>query len=161
MNNWSARDIQAWEYVPLGPFLAKNFCTTISAWVVMPDALAPFTVEGLEPGDRKTLLPYLQEAKTKNVYDITLTVDLTTSAQNTTQIVETNSKYLLYSFPQMLTHHTVGGCPIRVGDLIASGTISGLTVDSRGALIEQTTNGKEPIMLDGGGKRSFLERTST
>ncbi|OBT71179.1 hypothetical protein VF21_10095 [Pseudogymnoascus sp. 05NY08] len=157
MNDWPARDIQAWEYVPLGPFLSKSFATTISPWIVLPSALEPFRAEGLSPGNRTTLLPYLREERAANVYDIDLAVDLATKEGQKTRLVETNGKHLLYSFQQMLAHHTVGGCPMRAGDLLGSGTISGLTKESRGALIEQTTNGKEPVKLDGEVERSFLQ----
>lgn len=156
MNDWSARDIQAWEYVPLGPFLAKNFGTTISAWVVLTDALEPFLAQGLEPGDRTTLLPYLQEGKAANVYDIDLSVDLTTPAGKTTTIGKTKSTNLLYSYAQMIAHHTVSGCPMRTGDLLGSGTISGLEANERGALLEMTTGGKNPVTLVDGEQRTFL-----
>ena len=158
MNDWSARDIQAWEYIPLGPFLAKNFATTISPWIVLADALEPSFTQGLEPGDRDTLLPYLrQPQKPNNVYDISLTVSLTTETGSTTTITKTNAKHLLYSYPQMITHHTIGGCEMRTGDLLGSGTISGLEVAERGALLEMNGNGKIPIKLEGGEERMFLE----
>ena len=115
MDDWSARDIQRWEYVPLGHFLEKNFGTTISAWIVLPDALEPFLTEGLEPGDRQTLLPYLREEKRANVHDIDLSVELTTKAGITSTVARTNAKHLLYSFPQMMAHHTVNGCLMRRG----------------------------------------------
>lgn len=116
LNDWSARDIQAWEYVPLGPFLSKSFGTTISPWVVLPCALEPFLDVGLAPGDREELLPYLRERNAANVYNIELEVDLTTKAGNTTTITKTNAKQLLYSYAQMVAHHSVSGCPMRVGD---------------------------------------------
>jgi fumarylacetoacetase len=161
LNDWSARDVQAWEYVPLGPFLAKNFGTTISAWVVLTSALQPFLAEGLEKGNRDILLPYLQEDVEKNVYDITLTVDLKTKGGTTKTITKTNAKNLLYSYPQMLAHHSVTGCPMKVGDLLGSGTISGLEKESRGSFLEQTTNGKEPIEVGDGETRAFLEDGDT
>lgn len=124
---------------------------------MLPAALEPFRTEGLSPGDRTTLLPYLREERAANVYDINLAVNLATEEGQTTRLVETNGKHLLYSFQQMLAHHTVGGCPMRAGDLLGSGTISGLTKKSRGALIEQTTNGKEPVKLHGEVERAFLQ----
>ncbi|KAI9731623.1 MAG: hypothetical protein M1818_007753 [Claussenomyces sp. TS43310] len=157
LNDWSARDIQAWEYVPLGPFLSKSFGTTISPWVVLTDALEPFLDFGLAPGNRDSLLPYLKEKSEKNVYNIELTADLKTKAGNTTRITKTSSKNLLYSFPQMLAHHAVGGCPMKVGDLLGSGTISGPEPGTLGSLLEQTNNGKELIEVSGGERRTFLE----
>ncbi|RDW62466.1 hypothetical protein BP6252_11899 [Coleophoma cylindrospora] len=157
MNDWSARDIQAWEYVPLGPFLSKNFGTTISPWVVLIDALEPFLAQGLEPGDRDNLLEYLQEGKRENIYDIKLEVDLTTPNGGCQTIAKTNATNLLYSYPQMIAHHTIGGCAMRTGDLLGSGTISGLEVTERGALLEMNENGKVPVKLNGGEERMFLE----
>ncbi len=157
LNDWSARDIQAWEYVPLGPFLSKNFGTTVSPWVVLTCALEPFLDVGLAPGNREELLPYLRENCAANVYNIELEVDLTTKAGNTTTITKTNAKQLLYSYSQMVAHHSVGGCPMKVGDLLGSGTISGETRESLGSLLEQSLNGKEAIKLNGGEERMFLE----
>lgn len=155
MNDWSARDIQAWEYVPLGPFGAKNFGTTISTWVVLADALEPFTAKGLENDNE--LLPYLQEPKENNMYDIELQVDIKTPSGTTTTLSQTSSRNLLFSFPQMVTHHTVTGCPMAVGDLLGSGTISGTEQNQRGSLLEQNENGKVKIQLNGGEERGFLE----
>lgn len=155
MNDWSARDIQAWEYVPLGPFNAKNFGTTISAWVVLAETLEPFLAKGLE--NDSELLPYLREKKTKNVYDIKLQVDLKTKSGNSATLSKTSSRNLLWSFPQMLTHHSITGCPMQVGDLLGSGTISGLEPSERGSLLEQNDNGKTSIKLTGGEERKFLE----
>ncbi|KAF2034925.1 fumarylacetoacetate hydrolase FahA [Setomelanomma holmii] len=155
MNDWSARDIQAWEYVPLGPFNAKNFSTTISTWVVLADALEPFKVKGLE--NDAEVLPYLKEKEEKSVYDINLEVDVKTSTGNTTTISKVNAQNLLWSFPQMLAHHTITGCPFNPGDLLGSGTISGATAKEYGSFIEQSQNGKEPIVLSEGEKRTFLE----
>ncbi|ORY13682.1 fumarylacetoacetate hydrolase FahA [Clohesyomyces aquaticus] len=154
MNDWSARDIQAWEYVPLGPFNAKNFGTTISAWVVLADALAPFKTKGLE--NDSEVLPYLKEKDEKTFYDIKLQVDLKTPTGNSTTISKTSSRNLLWSFPQMLAHHSITGCPMQVGDLLGSGTISGLEPGERGSLLEQNENGKTSIMLSGGDERKFL-----
>jgi fumarylacetoacetase len=155
MNDWSARDIQAWEYVPLGPFNAKNFGTTISPWVVLLDALEPFKTKGLE--NDAEILPYLREGSEKSFYDINLQVDLKTKNGNPSTITKTSSRNLLWSFPQMLTHHSITGCPMQVGDLIGSGTISGLETSERGSLLEQNENGKTPIRLSGGEERKFLE----
>ncbi|KAK1146300.1 hypothetical protein N8T08_003087 [Aspergillus melleus] len=160
MNDWSARDIQAWEYVPLGPFNAKNFATTITPWVVLLDALEPFRSAGLEPGDRDSLLPYLQEKKAANVYDIPLEVELTSAGGKHTLVSQSNAKNLLYSFPQMLAHHTITGCNMNPGDLLGSGTISGTEPKTQGSLLEQT-NGKSPITLADGSERIFLEDGDT
>ncbi|KAI9653313.1 MAG: hypothetical protein M1821_007637 [Bathelium mastoideum] len=159
MNDWSARDIQAWEYVPLGPFNAKNFGTTISPWVVLFEALEPFFTKGL-PNETE-LLPYLKEKREDNMYDIQLEVDLTTKSGKTTTITRTSSKNLLFSFPQMLAHHSITGCPMNVGDLLGSGTISGTQPSERGALLEQTWNGRDPIKLKDGEERIFLEDGDT
>ncbi|PGG96670.1 fumarylacetoacetase [Blastomyces parvus] len=154
MNDWSARDIQAWEYVPLGPFNAKNFATTITPWVVLMDALEPFRTSGLEPGN--PLLPYLQEKKEENVYDIHLEVHLVANGKDS-RIAESNSKNLLFSFPQMLAHHSITGCNMRTGDLLGSGTISGDRPGTLGSLLENTNGGKNPIKLADGSERVFLQ----
>lgn len=159
LNDWSARDIQAWEYVPLGPFNAKNFASTISPWVVLTDALEPFRSEGIK--NENELLPYLQEKQTKNVFDIRLQVELTPANGTPTVISNSNGKHLLYSFPQMLAHHTIGGCPMKVGDLIGSGTISGTEPGTQGAMVEITKGGKETIKLEGGTERKFLQDGDT
>jgi fumarylacetoacetase len=158
MNDWSARDIQAWEYVPLGPFGSKNFGTTISPWVVLPDALEPFRAEKLQSDGDGGVLEYLRESKKDTVYDINLEVELKTKDSTTpTTICKTNSKNLLYSFPQMLAHHSVTGCNMNTGDLLGSGTISGTETGSVGSLLEKTKSGKEPIKLADGSSRTFLE----
>ncbi|EEH09572.1 fumarylacetoacetase [Histoplasma capsulatum G186AR] len=154
MNDWSARDIQAWEYIPLGPFNAKNFATTITPWVVLMDALEPFRTQGLEPG--KPLLPYLQEKKIENVYDIPLEVHLVVDGKDT-KIAESNSKNLLFSFSQMLAHHSITGCNMRTGDLLGSGTISGDRPGTLGSFLENTNGGKNPIKLADGSERVFLQ----
>lgn len=159
LNDWSARDIQAWEYVPLGPFNAKNFASTISPWIVLIDALEPFRAEGIK--NENELLPYLQEKNPKNVFDIRLQFELTPEGGKPSIISNSNGKYLLYSFPQMLAHHTIGGCPMNVGDLLGSGTISGTELGSQGAMIEITKGGKEAIVLEGGGERKFLQDGDT
>ena len=159
MNDWSARDIQAWEYVPLGPFNSKNFGTTISAWVVLIDALEPFASYGIT-NDTK-LLPYLDERDRKSHYAIDLSVTLTTNEDSSSNIGKTTAKNLLFSFPQMLAHHTIGGCPFNVGDLMGSGTISGESKDQKGCLLEQTDGGKTEITLEGGETRKFLQDGDT
>ncbi|KAL4949275.1 hypothetical protein BDW69DRAFT_202945 [Aspergillus filifer] len=160
MNDWSARDIQAWEYVPLGPFNAKNFGTTITPWVVLTDALEPFRTVGLEPGNRESLLPYLREKRAENAYDIPLQVEVTNAGGKPTVISNSNAKNLLYSFPQMLAHHTITGCNLNTGDLLGSGTISGKDKQTEGSFLEQT-NGKTPIKLADGSERFFLEDGDT
>lgn len=155
MNDWSARDVQAWEAVPLGPFNAKNFGTSVSAWVVLMEALEPFRAARLESD--VAVLPYLAEREAKSVYDIRLQVDLTTEAGGTTTITRGTARDLLFSFPQMIAHHTVSGCPLSVGDLLGSGTISGTDPGSCGSLLEQTQGGKRRIELSGGESRLFLE----
>ncbi|KAK4939251.1 hypothetical protein LTR10_020448 [Elasticomyces elasticus] len=159
VNDWSARDVQAWEYVPLGPFIAKNFATTISAWVVLADALEPFLTSSLQR-DRQ-MLPYLQEKRVENVWDIQLQVDLKPSDGPTSTITRTSAKNVVWSFAQMLAHHSVGGCNMRVGDLLASGTISGTEPGTQGSLVEQSKGGKEVIKLNGGLERKFLEDGDT
>lgn len=154
MNDWSARDIQAWEYVPLGPFNSKNFGTSISAWVLLMDALEPFATTGIENDTQ--VLPYLDEGGRKSHYNIDLSFLLTPEGGKETTLARTSATQLLFSFPQMLAHHTVGGCPFNVGDLMGSGTISGKTKAEKGALLEQTENGKESIELEDGEKRTFL-----
>lgn len=159
MNDWSARDIQAWEMVPLGPFNGKNFGTTISPWVVLMDALEPFKEASL-PNDA-TVLPYLQSPEPKPVYGIELQVELTPHSGETAVTSKTNGRNLLYSFPQMLAHHTVGGCPFNVGDLLGSGTISGSKDYTFGSFLEQTRGGKESFSLPDGTQRKFLEDGDT
>lgn len=158
LNDWSARDIQTWEYVPLGPFNAKNFGSTISPWVVTMDALEPFRTTGIK--NETQILPYLQEKK-ESLFDIRLSVELGAADQPLTSILNSNGKHLLFSFPQMLAHHSVGGCPMRVGDLLGSGTISGEEVGSEGSLLELSKGGKESIKLQGGGERKFLQDGDT
>ncbi|PSN73042.1 fumarylacetoacetate hydrolase FahA [Corynespora cassiicola Philippines] len=155
MNDWSARDIQAWEYVPLGPFNAKNFGTTISPWVVLADALEPFKTKGID--NDTEILPYLKEKNEKSVYDIQLQVDLKTQSGNSSTITKVSGKHLLWSFPQMIAHHTITGCPLQPGDLLGSGTISGTTPEEFGSLLEQTQNGKSTVSLNGKEERKFLE----
>ena len=158
LNDWSARDIQTWEYVPLGPFNAKNFGTTISPWVVTMDALEPFRTTGIKNDTQ--ILPYLQEKK-ESLFDIRLSVGLGATDQAVTNILNSNGKHLLFSFPQMLAHHSIGGCPMRVGDLLGSGTISGTEPGSQGSLLELSKGGKETIKLEGGAERTFLQDGDT
>ena len=155
LNDWSARDIQAWEYVPLGPFLAKNFATSISPWVVTLEALEPFRCAG--PVQHPTPLPYLQ-ASGPAAYDIQLEVLLQTEKmERPARISHSNFKYLYWSLAQQLAHHTVNGCNLRPGDLLASGTISGSTPDSYGSLLELAWRGSKPLTLPSGEQRSFLQ----
>jgi fumarylacetoacetase len=166
MNDWSARDIQAWEYVPLGPFNSKNFGTTISPWVVLFDALEPFKTHGASGAavgndpEESSLLPYLCEPRKDTAYDIQLQIEIKPADSKTGTVVsKTNAKNLLYSFPQMLAHHTVTGCNANTGDLLGSGTISGPEPGTLGSLLEETKNGKEPLKLKGsdGSDKFFLQ----
>ncbi|MCX7209067.1 MAG: fumarylacetoacetase [Burkholderiales bacterium] len=156
LNDWSARDIQQWEYVPLGPFNAKTFATSISPWVVTMDALEPFFVDG--PKQEPEPLSYLQQSGAQGV-DIALEVSLQPqSASQSSTISRTNFKTMYWSMAQQLAHHTVSGCNVNVGDLMASGTVSGSTPDSYGSLLELSWNGQRPLQLeDGQSTRSFLE----
>lgn len=157
-NDWSARDIQAWEYVPLGPFLGKNFASTISPWIVTLEALAPFRVSG--PNQNPAVLEYLQSRGDRNL-DIELTVDLKTEKGVEQRICQTNSRYLYWDISQQLAHQTVNGCNINVGDVYASGTISGPMEGEYGSLLEISLNGKQPVTLADGSQRSFLEDGDT
>ncbi|KUZ73321.1 fumarylacetoacetase [Burkholderia ubonensis] len=155
LNDWSARDIQQWEYVPLGPFNAKSFATTISPWIVTLDALEPFRTA--QPEQAPQPLAYLRHAGAHG-FDIALEVTLRAEgAPKATTICRTNFKHMYWTMAQQLAHHTVSGCNTRVGDLMGSGTISGPTKDSFGSLLESTWNGKEPVALTGGGSRAFIE----
>jgi fumarylacetoacetase len=154
LNDWSARDIQKWEYVPLGPFLGKNFATTISAWIVTMDALEPFKCES--PKKEIKPLPYLQENDTKTNFDIKLEAVLETENGDLNILSESNAKYLYWSMAQQLTHHTVNGCNVRAGDMMGSGTISGPTENSYGSMLELTWGGKKPITLKDGTTRTFF-----
>jgi fumarylacetoacetase len=154
MNDWSARDIQQWEYVPLGPFNSKTFGTSISPWIVTLDALEPFRVTG--PVQDPSPLPYLAHSG-DHAFDIHLELSLKPAGGEATTICRTNFKHLYWSMAQQLAHHTVSGCNTRVGDLMGSGTISGPTPDSRGSLLELAWNGQKPLALPGGATRSFLD----
>jgi fumarylacetoacetase len=149
VNDWSARDIQAWEYQPLGPFLGKNFATSISPWVVPLAALEPFRTVG--PKQEPEPLPYLRQEK-RNTFSIHLEVHL-----NGQRVSATNFDRLYWSLRQQVAHHTVNGCPLRPGDLLASGTISGPTPDSLGSMLELTWRGTRPLTLADGTTRRFLE----
>ena len=153
LNDWSARDLQQWEYIPLGPFNSKTFATSISPWVVTMDALEPFRVEG--PAQHPPPLPYLATTGPQ-AYDIHLEAALAIPGKRATTIARTNFRHLYWSIAQQLAHHTASGCNTRVGDLMASGTISGPTPDSCGSLLEITKNGRTPLAI-GGVERSFLE----
>jgi fumarylacetoacetase len=155
LNDWSARDIQQWEYVPLGPFQAKAFATSISPWIVTREALEPFRVHG--PTQDPTPLPYLQQVQPNN-YDLQLDVDLRAAQMNQElRICRTNFKYMYWSSVQQLVHHASSGCAMNVGDLLGSGTISGPDKQQRGSLLEISWNGTEPVELASGIKRTFLE----
>jgi fumarylacetoacetase len=157
LNDWSARDIQAWEYQPLGPFQAKATATTISPWIVMAAALQPFRVA--TPPREVPLLPYLAEPGPM-LYDITLEVGLMPEGGTETVICRTNYAQMYYSAPQQLCHHASSGCPMNVGDLLGSGTISGPERGNRGSLLELSWGGKEPLAI-AGGQRSFVEDGDT
>ena len=157
-NDWSARDIQKWEYVPLGPFLAKNFGSTVSPWIVTLEALEPFKTDS--PEQDPEVLPYLQFTGKKN-YDIRLEVDIITPAGAAKTISNSNFKYMYWNMCQQLAHHTANGCNIQVGDLYASGTISGPTPDSYGSMLEITWQGKNPIQMPDGTERKFIQDNDT
>jgi fumarylacetoacetase len=155
LNDWSARDIQQWEYVPLGPFQAKAFATSISPWVVPREALEPFRLHG--PEQNPMPLPYLRQAQPNN-YEMELDVALRAGPMNAEQsICRTNFKYMYWSSVQQLVHHASSGCAMNVGDLLGSGTISGPEKHQRGSLLEISWNGTEPLELSGGIQRTFLE----
>ena len=155
LNDWSARDLQAWEYVPLGPFNAKTFASTISPWVVTMEALEPFRTT--QPAQDPEPLAYLRQSG-QHAFDIQLQAELRPEgASEATVLARTNFKHMYWSMAQQLTHHTVSGCNTRVGDLMGSGTISGPTPDSLGSLLELTWNGKNPLPLKSGGTRTFIE----
>jgi fumarylacetoacetase len=157
-NDWSARDIQTWEYVPLGPFLAKNFASTISPWIVTLEALEPFRVKGYVQDP--PLLPYLQYRGDRNV-DINLEVYLKPQGGEENLVCTSNYKYMYYTMEQQLAHHTVNGCNINVGDMMASGTISGPTQTEYGSFLELTWRGTKPIKLKDGSERKFVNDNDT
>jgi len=153
LNDWSARDIQKWEYVPLGPFLAKNFASSISPWIVTLDALEPFRAKG--PKQDPMPLPYLQE-KGKKTFDINLEVFLQPENGEQNLISKSNFKYMYWSMSQQLAHHASNGCRINSGDMMGSGTISGTASDSFGSMLELTWGGKNPLKLNDGTERKFI-----
>ena len=160
LNDWSARDIQKWEYVPLGPFNAKTFTSEVSPWIVTMDALAPFKTAC--PTQEPKPLAYLNEKDSNNSFDINLSVELLPeNSDEATVVCETNFKYMYWSMAQQLTHHTITGCKVEVGDMMGSGTISGPTPDSYGSMLEIAWNATKPVTLKGGETRSFIEDGDT
>ncbi len=153
-NDWSARDIQAWEYAPLGPFLGKNFGSSMSPWVVTLDALEPFRIPS--PVQEPKVLPYLEQEGSHH-FDIALEVDLVPKNGRGTTICRSNFKHLYWSMAQQLAHHTVNGCNVRAGDVMASGTISGEAPESYGSMLELTWRGTKPLKLEDGSERKFIE----
>ncbi|MBP2280251.1 fumarylacetoacetase [Psychrobacter sp. PL19] len=162
-NDWSARDIQKWEYVPLGPFNAKTFASEISPWIITLDALQPFRTS--TPTQDPQPLAYLRDKTTDNSFDINLSVELlpanAASTDSATVLCESNFKYLYWSMTQQLTHHTISGCKVEVGDMMGSGTISGPTPDTFGSMLELAWNATKPITLNNGETRSFIEDGDT
>ncbi|SIR52429.1 fumarylacetoacetate hydrolase [Peribacillus simplex] len=155
VNDWSARDIQAWEYQPLGPFLSKSFATSISPWVVPLEALEPFRTAG--PQQDPEPFPYLQQTK-DGAFNINLEVHLAPeNTEQATRITNTNFSYMYWSIAQQVAHHTITGCNIRPGDMHGSGTISGPSREERGSLLELSWRGTEPLQLNDGGERSWIE----
>ena len=157
-NDWSARDIQKWEYVPLGPFLAKSFASSMSAWVVTLEALEPFRVDG--PFQQPAVLPYLNSIGSRN-YDINLEVAIQPKNCKETTVSHSNFKYMYWNMNQQLAHHTVNGCNLNVGDLMASGTISGKDPNSYGSMLELSWAGSKPVELNEGGTRKFIQDNDT
>lgn len=157
-NDWSARDIQTWEYIPLGPFLSKNFASSISAWIVTLDALEPFKVD--TPKQEPEVLSYLK-FEGKKSYDINLEAYIQTENDDETKVCHSNFKYMYWNMVQQLAHHTVNGCNIRCGDLMGSGTISGPTPDSYGSMMELAWKGTKPLKLNDGSERKFIQDNDT
>ena len=157
-NDWSARDIQSWEYVPLGPFLGKNFCSSISPWVVTLEALEPFRT--VSPKQEPEVLDYLKFEGDKN-FDINLEVYLQPENGEENLICQSNYKYMYWNMTQQLAHHTINGCNVEVGDLYASGTISGSEPNSFGSMLELTWRGQNPLKLSDGSERKFIEDHDT
>lgn len=158
MNDWSARDIQQWEYVPLGPFGGKSFATTLSPWIVPASALSAFRVAGAKHEPEP--LPYLRQSNPQ-AFDANLIVTLEPHNGGSTVVSRTNSQNLYWSAEQQIAHHTVSGCNLRTGDVLGSGTISGKDADSAGCLLELTMNGKDPLHLSDGESRRYLEDGDT
>ena len=163
LNDWSARDLQGWEYQPLGPFLSKNFATTLSPWIVTLEALAPFRLPFSRPTDDPLPLPYLDSAHNRAAgsLDIRLQVLLKTPAHEATPICTTSYRHAYWTAAQLVAHHTVNGCNLQPGDLLGTGTLSGPTPDQAGALIELTDGGKHPLHLPGGQRRVWLQDGDT
>ena len=164
LNDWSARDIQAWEYQPLGPFLSKNFASTISPWLVTLEALAPYRVEWTRPADDPQPLPYLDSAPMREhgAFDIQLEVALETAkmraaSQPPVRLSRTSYRHAYWTVAQMVAHHTVNGCKLQPGDLLGSGTESGPTPEEAGSMLELAQGGKQPVALPNGETRSFIE----
>jgi fumarylacetoacetase len=157
-NDWSARDIQRWEYVPLGPFLSKNFASSVSPWIVLMEALEPYRCEG--PVQDPPVLPYLHSDENHS-FDIRLEVYLQPDGGKPQLICESNFKHLYWSMAQQLAHHTVGGCNMLIGDVCASGTISGKEPNSYGSMLELTWRGTKPIHLSDGTERKFIQDGDT
>lgn len=157
-NDWSARDIQKWEYVPLGPFLAKNFASSMSPWIVTMEALEPFRVSG--PVQNPKVLPHLECSGLKN-FDIHLEVSIAPNEKEETVVSRSNFKYMYWNMSQQLAHHTSNGCNLNVGDVMASGTISGKSKDSYGSMLELSWGGKNSVKLNGGENRTFIEDYDT
>ena len=157
-NDWSARDIQKWEYVPLGPFLAKNFASSISPWIVTLDALEPFRTAS--PVQEPKPLPYLQQTGDKS-FDINLEVDITPENGEPTTVSKSNFKYMYWTMAQQLAHHTINGCKVNSGDMMGSGTISGPTPDSYGSMLELSWQGTKPVELSNGETRKFIQDNDT
>jgi len=159
MNDWSARDIQKWEYVPLGPFGAKNLGTSISPWVVTMEALKPFAVPNYVQDPAP--FPYLQHAD-PYTFDVNLEVSIKPASSSTPSVVsQSNFKYMYWTMKQQLAHHTVTGCNMKPGDLLASGTISGPEPSSFGSMLELSWRGSKPVPLSDGGERKFLQDGDT
>ena len=157
-NDWSARDVQSWEYVPLGPFLAKNFASSVSPWVVTLDALEPFKTDG--PVQEPAVLPYLKFEGNWH-YDINLEVDINPESGPGTTVCKSNYKHMYWNMVQQLAHHTVGGCNINGGDMMASGTISGPSEDSFGSMLELSWRGEKPLKMNDGSERKFINDGDT
>lgn len=157
-NDWSARDLQKWEYVPLGPFLGKNFASSISPWIVTLDALEPFRVPS--PKQDPEPLPYLMQ-EGDHSFDIHLEVDITPQNEPATTITRSNFKYMYWTMAQQLAHHTVNGCKVNSGDMMGSGTISGPTPDSYGSMLELSWQGTKPVQLANSITRKFIENNDT
>ena len=157
-NDWSARDIQKWEYVPLGPFLGKSFASSMSPWVVTLEALDLFRIDG--PEQNPKVLPYLQHKGLKN-YDINLEVAIHPDNSKESIVSSSNFKYMYWNMSQQLAHHTINGCNLNIGDLMASGTISGKDKGSYGSMLELSWGGKKPVILDDGNSRVFINDNDT